>query len=107
MKVEKDYIDDNGKIFDIYYDEGDESPRKMYDNGATIVILRGKYESPDEITDELEEIADEGTTLCQCISSIMAASIIRRMTSGTNGILAWLASHTRKNRAPTRRNCRR
>ena len=59
LKVEKDYIDDNGKIFDIYYDEGDESPRKMYDNGATIVILRGKYESPDEITDELEEIADE------------------------------------------------
>ena len=59
LKVEKDYIDDNGKIFDIYYDEGDESPRKMYDNAATIVILRGKYESPDEITDELEEIADE------------------------------------------------
>lgn len=59
LKVEKDYIDDNGKIFDIYYDEGDESPRKIYDNGATIVILRGKYESPDEITDELEEIADE------------------------------------------------
>ena len=59
LKVEKDYIDDNGKIFDIYYDEGGESPRKMYDNGATIVILRGKYESPDEITDELEEIADE------------------------------------------------
>ena len=59
LKVEKDYIDDNGKIFDIYYDEGDESPRKMYDNDTTIVILRGKYESPDEITDELEEIADE------------------------------------------------
>lgn len=59
LKVEKDYIDDNGKKFDIYYDEVDESPRKMYDNGATIVILRGKYESPDEITDELEEIADE------------------------------------------------
>ena len=59
LKVEKDYIDDNGKILNIYYDEGDESPRKMYDNGATIVILRGKYESPDEITDELEEIADE------------------------------------------------
>ena len=59
LKVEKDYIDDNGKIFDIYYDEGDESPRKLYDHGATIVILRGKYESPDEITDELEEIADE------------------------------------------------
>ena len=24
LKVEKDYIDDNGKIFDIYYDEGDD-----------------------------------------------------------------------------------
>ena len=59
LKVEKDYIDDNGKIFDIYYDEGDESPRKLYDHDETIVILRGKYESPDEITDELEEIADE------------------------------------------------
>lgn len=59
LKVEKDYIDDNGKKFDIYYDTVEESPRKMYDNGATIVILRGKYESPDEITDELEEIADE------------------------------------------------
>lgn len=59
LEVEKDYIDDNGKIFDIYYDTVEESPRKMYDNGATIVILRGKYESPDEITDELEEIADE------------------------------------------------
>lgn len=59
LEVEKDCIDDNGKIFDIYYDTVEESPRKMYDNGATIVILRGKYESPDEITDELEEIADE------------------------------------------------
>ena len=59
LKIEKDYIDDNGKKFDIYYDTVEESPRKMYDNGATIVILRGKYESPDEITDELEEIADE------------------------------------------------
>ena len=53
LKVEKDYIDDNGKIFDIYYDEGDdeepiEESRKPKDKRVYAEIY--SYGIPSHIT---------------------------------------------------------
>ena len=64
LKVDKDYKDDNGTVFNIYHDHGAPSPRETLDSEETLIILRGDMNSPDPFPDELKQIADEcGTTL--------------------------------------------